>query len=826
MAAKKTKTTTVTKTSYDRKGEKVSNFSVALKVGGDHDLIASWKHAKSSQAEGYEYDWEYMSDKKGKSKKAVWLPGSTGTIDVVEAGVGGGWFRHEWTAPDDAYKARCRIRPVSKTKNTSYSKQSGNKTTTVTRKYFSASWSGYKTHDFRKDKLPTPTVEVSIDDTNATIEVSCDDEDCNLATIEASVRNGKNKSGDWKYAVRRKLKDKKCDKTGSYTMTVTKGETWWFRAFCSTTKKATKGDSSWSSRVSGKSLPADVKKVKASATSSTAAKVTWNAASGASTYTAQYVADNPAYFNDNPEAVRTVDGIVGTTFLPTDLESGHKWYFRVRAVNDTGNGKWSGNAGTVLATVPDAPTTFETEPAFMRSDTARFRWLHNSEDESEQSAAQLRFTVGGTSTDISAGTDDHLDVKMSRFADGADVTWKVRTKGVHANWSPWSVARRFSVYAQPTLSCTARQTSAGGETVDEDNPLTSFPLAIVLDAAGGGGDVSGYHVSIIAAEPSSYVDDYGFERYMGVGEVAYQADYPVSEDPYTAIVDAGMSANLRDGCVYQIIADVSMQSGLRATADPWTFLVDWDVEVPEPTMVVAFDADTLTADIIPACYEEDEEGEPTETLFDGVTLSVYRIDDDGTLVLLRSGIENNGAAVITDPHAQFGECWYHVVATDTDTGVCNFFDHYDDSPHATCVIQWDESWQIGVNEDDIGDRDYDYSGMMIDGLYNLNLDESGNPESEDVEYVGRAHPVSYYGTQEGYEARFEVEFPKEDKDTLAKARKLIALRDDAYVREPYGTGYWAHVTTPSLSRSYDSEKLRLSFTARRVDRDDSALEIS
>lgn len=823
MASTKT-TTTVTKEEYTRKGEKVTSFSVYLKSGSDRGLVARWKHAKSSEATGYEYDWEYASHiVVGGKTPGTWLPGSVGTTDVTEASVGNKWFEHEWSAPADAYMARCRIRPVSKTKNTSYSKQTGNKTVNVTKKYFSASWSARKSHDFRSDKLPTPTIDVSIENTTATIEVECDDNDCKYATIEAAIRNGKDSGGNWKYAVKSKLDHKSCPKTGSYTMTVTKGETWYFRVQCSALKDSTKGDSNWTSRVSAQSLPADVTGIGVSALSSTSAKVTWKAASGASTYTAQYVADDPSYFNTNPSAVREVDEIVGTTFLPTDLDSGHTWYFRVKAVNDTGDGKWSSVKGAVLATIPDAPTTFETEPSFIRTDTVRFRWIHNSEDESEQTAAQVSFSPGGV---FSVTTDEYLERPMSMFSDGDTVTWQVRTKGAHPNWSEWSVARTFSVYDMPQLSCTARQTSASGETVDENNPLAEFPLAIVLDASGGGNAVSGYHVSIIAAEANSYVDDYGFERYMGVGEVAYQADYPVSEDPYTALVEAGSSANLRNGCVYQIVADVSMQSGLRATADPWTFLVDWDAEVPEPTMTVVFDQDDLTADILPACYEVDQDGAPTETLADNVTLAVYRIDDDGQLVLLRKGIENTGGAVITDPHAQFGECWYHVVATDKSTNVCNFFDHYDTSPHYTCVVQWDENWQIGVDEDDLGDRDYDYSGMKIDGLYNLNLDEAGDPEAEDVEYIGRSHPVSYYGTQEGYEARFEVDFPKEDKDTLDKARKLIALRDDAYVREPSGTGYWAHIVQPTITRSSDSEKLRLAFTARRVDRDDTALEFS
>ena len=836
MATSKSKSTSksVQKVKYTRKGEKVGSFSVSKKSGSDHGLIAQWTHPKYSQAEGYEYDWEYLVGSK-------WLPGTNGTIDVEQAKVDkknkkNYWFRHEWNAPSDAVAARCRVRPVSKTKTTTSStssstnrsnkdntsSKSSSKSTSTTYMYFSASWSSYSTHDFRNDKLPTPTVTVDMDSdgAKATVTVKCDDEDCNLCTVQAEVRNGKDKAGNWKYAAKKKWANKPC-KDGEFSgeFSVTAGETWYFKALCKTTKKNSKGNSNWSARVAGVAKPATPAISAAKATGDDSAKVTWAAASGAKTYTVEYCMDGN-YFKTNPEAVRSASGIVGTKFTPTGLESGHKWYFRVQAVNDAGESGWSGVKSCVLATVPEAPTTYETEPAFMRGDSVRLRWTHNSEDESEQTA----FEVVMNGTTFSGTTDDFYVRPLSSYADGTQVTWKVRTKGAHASWSPWSVVRSFYVYEQASLTCAARQTDSSGATVDEDSPLTAFPLAVVLDAAGGGRQVAGYHVSIVAAEPLSYVDGFGYERVMGVGEVAFERDYAVTSDPYTAVITTGDGANLRDAGVYEIVADVAMKSGLRATADAWRFAVDFDVEVPEPNVLVSFDAEDLTAGIMPACYEIDENGDATTELAAGVTLAVYRIDDDGTLVLLRSGIPNDGTAVVVDPHANFGECWYHVVATDTATGVCSFADGGAASPHHTTTVQWDESWQQAIDPDDLGERDYDYAGMRMDGLYNAKHDESGSVQAEDVEYIGREHPVSYYGTQMGYEAQFQVDFPYDDMETLKKARRLLALRDDAYVREPRGTGYWAHIVNPRLSRSSDSLKITLSFTARRVDRDDSPVE--
>ena len=948
-----TKTTSTSKqvVKYDRKNEKVKSFGIGKSAGIDHGVYVQWKHAKSNQASGYEYDWEYADGnrlsptaaqkKKGQQGDLKWFPGTNGTIDVVSASVGGGWFRHTWTAPDTAILARCRVRPVSKEKTTSKSSSSnwktGSSSTSVTYKYFSPAFTSYAQYDFRNNKLPTPTVTVTMLDngTTAQISVSCNDVDCKYCTIEVSEHVGSD------YKVVRTLADKTCNQSGTYNDTIPLGKTYYYRAYCGTvTSDSSKGNSSWSSRASATAKPPKPTFGKgdgASATGSDSAKVKWTAAEGASTYTVERVPDNGDLFNGDPSAVTSVSEIVGTTHLPTGLEPGHRWFFRVRAVNDTGEGDWSDIVSCLLATVPDAPTTYETEPSFMVGDEVTFRWTHNSEDASEQTAYEIELellTSDGSSTfnatksasEIPVRTDGSFDLPsdfaevspvqyevldgelhdmgyqlmlfrtidsdtresrhitcdyydfangvatvkseyshipfvsdlpegfkvrlftyysnvtvlnlsgtdagcspddssrsyaLANISDGTDVRWRVRTKGAHDDWSPYSEYRSFSVYEQPSLTCVARQTDEGGDEVTDDNPLTAFPLAVSLDASGGGNAVVAYHVKVISTKDLAYIDAFGVERNMGVGELAFEADYLTSDDPFTAIISSG-EANLRDAGSYQVVADVAMASGMRSESDPWEFSVDFDVEVPEPTAMVAFDEDTLTADILPVCYAM-EDGEYTEDFQDGVTLSVYRIDDDGSLVLLMAGIANDGTTTVVDPHAQFGECWYHIVATDTATGVCNFADAYDFSKHDTCVIQWNERWQEAIDPDDLADRSYEYAGYLIDGLYNLQFDENGEPEVEEAKYIGREHPVSYYGTQLGYTATYQTEFPRGDQATLDLCRKLMGYLDDCYIREPSGTGFWAHVTT-SLSRTEDSQAISFTVNASRVDRDDSALE--
>lgn len=778
----------------------VKNVSVGRVSGEDRKVFVQWHDKKYSKTDSYEYDWEYNDGKR-------WLPGSTGSASVEEASVGKGkkgWFRNEWNAPNVATQVRARIKPVSK--------KSGKKKLRP-----SAGWCKKHAYSFLSNKLPVPDVDVSLDDDDGitvTVNVKSDDADCNYCDIEwyTPGSNGKKVGGK---------NDYRCDGEASYKMTMALGANWNFRARVRSTKNTTKGVSNWSGWTNIKAKPDKPTEASASATDSDAAKVTWTSGSGAKTYTVERVADDPAYFKSNPDEVVSVDGIVGTTFLPTGLETGHTWYFRVKAVNDSGESGWSNVASTVLATVPDAPTTFDTEAAFIVGDTVRLRWTHNSEDSSEQERAQIELKAGGSTSTVSVAEDTYHDLSLSGYADGAEVEWRVRTKGAHPDWSPWSATRSFSVYERPTLMCVA--TRNDGTPLDEDTPLIAYPLKVQLDASGGGNAVSGYHISIVSASDTSYTDDYGEDVTVAAGEVVFDADFGVQDDPFTADLQASDGLFLRDATDYSIIADVSMQSGLRATSDPVAFTVDFDSTVPEPDAEIYFDPNILTATISPACYADDEDGIQTDTLLEGITLSVLRLSQDGTVTMLQRGIQNDGLLSVVDPHADFNECWYRIVATETATGMSAVSEIYAPSPHPTCCIQWNERFSVVRTVDEVDEDELEFAGTRIDGLYNLEFEESGSVQSEDIEYIGRKFPVSYYGTQKGYTATYQIEFPKEDTQTYRKARQLQGLLDDVYIREPSGVGFWAHCSSVRLSRSFDSMSVKLTVEAVRVDRQDSAI---
>ena len=187
---------------------------------------------------------------------------------------------------------------------------------------------------------------------------------------------------------------------------------------------------------------------------------------------------------------------------------------------------------------------------------------------------------------------------------------------------------------------------------------------------------------------------------------------------------------------------------------------------------------------------------------EGITLSVYRREYDGSFVEIGTGIVNTKNTFITDPHPSLDFARYRVVAIDDATGAVSFTDlpGYVVGEKAV-IIQWDEKWSEfdTTNEDEM--ETPPWSGSLLRLPYNIDVSDSNKPDVTLVEYIGRNHPVSYYGTQLGTSSSWSVDIDKNDIDTLYTLRRLARWMGDVYVREPSGSGYWANINV-SFSQTH------------------------
>ena len=252
-----------------------------------------------------------------------------------------------------------------------------------------------------------------------------------------------------------------------------------------------------------------------------------------------------------------------------------------------------------------------------------------------------------------------------------------------------------------------------------------------------------------------------------------------------------------------------MNSGLNASST-LSFTVDWTATSYTPNAELGIDYNSVSAIIRPYCKNGSGE------LVQNVTLAVYRREIDGSFTEIMSNLNNADGTFITDPHPALNYARYRVVATDATTGVIS----YSDLPlfpvnEKACIIQWDEEWRSFDSANSDRHVEPVWSGSFLRLPYNIDVSNSYSVDSSLVEYIGRKHPISYYGTQLGEGETWNVVIPKSDIETLYALRRLAVWTGDAYVREPSGSGYWANVGV-AFSQKHRDMTIPVTLTIKRV----------
>lgn len=576
----------------------------------------------------------------------------------------------------------------------------------------------------------------------------------------------------------------------------------------------------------------------------------WAKTDNAKTYDIQYTTKKSNF--DGSDQLTIINGIETTQYtISSGIEVGKEYFFRIRSVNDVGASGWSEISSTAIGTGPAAPTTWSSTTTVISGEPLTLYWVHNSEDGSSQTYVDIELTVDGEkliipTIDDSDKTDktSSYDVKMVKddgtplYPEGAIIEWRVRTAGIANKWGDWSTRRRVDVYAPPTLELGVTDSNGNGiET------LRSLPFNISAIAGPTTQKPMSYHVSIVSNEFYETVDNMGESMVVNEGSEVYSKHFDISE-PLLAFISAG-DISLENGISYTVKVSVSMDSGLTAEASS-EFLVSWVDATYSINAEIGIDNETFSAYIRPYCskheilyfratrtesgfvltdtelssvYGEIVEGLVTATgeqvyfgaspevqeeyfcviekttIFEDVLLSVYRREFDGSFTEIASGLDGTKNTYVTDPHPSLDYARYRVAATSKTTGAIVYYDIPGQYVGIkSVIIQWDEEWS---NFDIYGGEDEliqpPWSGSLLQLPFNIDLSNSNDPDVAMVKYIGREYPVTYYGTQVGETATWNVAINKEDINTLYALRRLQKWKGNVYVREPSGSGYWANI---------------------------------
>ena len=693
-----------------------------------------------------------------------------------------------FTPPEYATHVTVAVKPIS----TTY--KSGDKDVN----YWTVGYSTKMTYWYSENPPstpPSPEVEVkdytltatvrNIDDLNATsIEFQVVKDDSTIfATGTSNIVTG----------------------VASYSCSINPGSN--YKVRCRAVKDGQYSDWSDYSGNNGTKPDSSISLTTCKANSKTSVYLEWTAVSSATSYDIEYTT-KLSYF-DGSDQTSTVSGIESTHYEKTGLEPGEEYFFRVRAVNSQGYSSWSSPKQVVLGSEPSSPTTWSSTTTVIVGEPLTLYWVHNSEDNSTQKKAEIELTINGVTTthtvDTAGEEDDkktmHYTVDTSGYSEGATILWRVRTAGVTGVFGEWSIQRRVDLYAPPTLALNLLDIS--GEVM---STLTSFPFFVKGEAGPSTQTPLGYHITVASRNHYITLDEIGNQKVVNQGEIIYSKYFDISTD-LSVELSAG-DIDLENNVTYDLTCTVSMNSGLTAEATS-SFTVAWTEEAYTPNASIGIDRESVSASIGPYC--KDAAGD----LISGVLLSVYRRELDGTFTEIAKGLDNTKSIFVTDPHPALDFARYRIVAISEATGAVSYYDlpSYPVKEIAV-VIQWDEAW-----------RDYEssehslaeplWSGSLLKLPYNIDISDDYSMDVSLIKYIGRDHPVAYYGTQKGESSSWKVDIPKYDKETLFAIRRLAIWPGNVYVREPSGTGYWANITV-SFSQKYLETVIPIQFNVTRV----------
>ena len=756
----------------------------------ENTLYVTWDWSRD-QTENYKTMWYYDTG------NGVWFVGSDSTTDYKQS---------TYSIPNNAIRVKFKVKPISKTHSVDNKEVN----------YWTADWSTEKVYDC--DDLPpvTPDVpEVTIDKYKLTATLTnVNPDDLHAEGIHFQiVRDDKQ--------IYRNGKVKIVMNTATFSCNIAAGSKYKVRA------RSYRGlkDSNWS-QYSGNvssmpTAPADITVCRAN--SETSVYLEWKPSTTAKTYEIEYTTDINHF--DISNDTTTQSGITTTRYEITGLETGDEYFFRVRAVGENSEtSPWTKIKSCIIGTEPAAPTTWSSTTTAITGEDLILYWVHNAEDGSHQTLAQVEIReigpndlVATRNIDIEFEDDEEEDENKTRsytidthtYDDGVKIEWRVRTAGITRVYGDWSMRRTVDVYAPPTLAISVtKNLGEDGELIESLETLESYPFYIQALAGPHTQTPIGYHVSIIANETYETVDNIGNPKVVNKGDAVYSKYYDTSQVLILEL--SANSVNLDNNISYTIIVMSSMNSGLTAEVI-WGFKVAWTEEERIPNCEIGVNTEDFTCMLRPYCEDENFK------IMEDIELSVYRREYDGKFTEIATGLENSRHTYVTDPHPALDFARYRIIATSKLTGAVSYFDppgHYVGGK--AIVIQWDEVWtNFDISENDDLEQPT-YSGSLLKLPYNIDVSNNHAPDVSLINYVGREHPVAYYGTHVGETASWSTAIPKTDTETLYALRRLAKYMGNVYVREPSGSGYWANITV-SFNQSHCDPVIPVTLDVTRVE---------
>lgn len=488
------------------------------------------------------------------------------------------------------------------------------------------------------------------------------------------------------------------------------------------------------------------------------------------------------------------------------LETGKRWYFRVRLVKGYGDnavqGAWSVPAMIDLSSAPSIPTLSLSKGVIPAGGSVSAFWAYVSGDGTGQAYAEVcEAEISGDGIrygDIIASTQTAQHVTL--YAD--QLSWKsgethylcvrvVSGSGrVSDEWSdpvPVIIAEELNAVIEET-NLTEQQI-----TVDDNTrtvlSLTAMPLTVTVKGAGTGGTTT-----LVVERAEDYhigrPDETDFNGFAGETILLYsqtgEAPITINREDLTGILD--------DGASYRLLATVSDSLGQSSTAE-LPFEVHWSHQavIPKGSAVISGTAAFIT----PSAPEGFAEGD---------TCDIYRLSADRPELIISGG---TFGVTYVDPYPAIGEFAGHRIVYRTKDG-----DYItEDNEIAWLDITAEDGDALNIICSLI-----DFDGEQIEFRYDVTHSNTWEKDFKETRSLGGSvtgdwnRAVGRTASLKGSTVTIR------NQETMRQFRRLAVYPGICHIRTVDGSSFKCDIQV-SEDRRYDTDLIRAeySLTVTRVD---------
>ena len=497
-----------------------------------------------------------------------------------------------------------------------------------------------------------------------------------------------------------------------------------------------------------------------------------------------------AWESTNEPQTYNVSRMYASAWNISGLETGKKWYIRVRLIKTTAEGQafgaYSETMTVDLSSAPLVPLLTLSAGIIPPGGQVTANWVYSTTDGTAQSFAEIAQVVdsGESDSDGDGGfvyipiaqvqTAQYVTLDADELGweagDSIDLVVRVTSKSGQ-NSDGWSDPRTIIVAEPPT--CTITTTSLEPVTItttdEEGDPvtetvtaLTEMPFTCTVTGAGDSG------VTAIAIErlAAYHVDRPDETDYNGFEGETIAIDSHVGEDGFTVGLE-DLIGHLDDGAWYRLVATVTDGMGQSASAYV-DFEVLWDHQASAPEATVTIDEEYRIAVMTPTAPLD---ADPTDVC------DIYRLSIDRPQ-LVYDGAEFGTTYV--DPYPAIGQYGGYRFVTRTANGD---------------VTTPDGSFAWVDTDDSLTTRynifEFDDGEVLLD--LDVDISNQWRKDFKETQYLGGSvqgdwnKAVSRTATVSG------TAIPGRDDDVIEAVRRLADNAGICHVRTKDGSSYAADI---------------------------------